>query len=195
MKAQILEDRIISTGSGIEIGRLPKGAGLERLRWDGEKIIDLLNLSAIWVRQIGSAFELHAVQVYDSQLVQMTYPDRKHLTDDNGVIRLLTEQERIDRQKAEVLAQLKSNLRRNIAKQVGDRDDQIADTAKILSLLISAVLDQDPAAIAALAEIKPLMSALYSPAETAVVLLERAEALRDAVAPYYEEKQRIKNDQ
>ena len=34
----------ITDPEGIEIGALPKGVGFERVRWDGQKLIDLHEL-------------------------------------------------------------------------------------------------------------------------------------------------------
>lgn len=97
MKAILNQDKIVKlimTG-GAEIGSIPKGVGLERLRFDGEQIIDLATLSQIWVRAVAKdAFELHAVEVPGAQLVDMTYRERRRLTQDpDGTIRLLTDDE------------------------------------------------------------------------------------------------------
>jgi len=75
--------------NGIEIGSLPKGAGLDHMRWDGNKLIDLLNLDKIWVEYINGSFRLHCIEVPHSQLVSMQYKDRKKLwTDIDGVYKL-----------------------------------------------------------------------------------------------------------
>lgn len=79
---------------GTEVGPLPKGVGLERLRFDGKKVVDLAELSEMWVEQKGGAFVLHAIPVPNAQLVQMRYQDRKSLSNDAGEIRLKTELEK-----------------------------------------------------------------------------------------------------
>lgn len=93
MKATLFEDMIVSFGGDTEIGALPKGVGLDRLRWDGKTLVDLDKLSAIWVRCRSGVFELHAVPVSGAQLVAMRYQDRKRLFIDGDTIRIWTEQE------------------------------------------------------------------------------------------------------
>jgi hypothetical protein len=87
MRAIVREDRIIKiTEKGnVEIGLLPK-VGLERLRWDGERIIDLANLAQIWVRHEGGYFSLHCKEFPKTQLISMTYKDRKALVIRDGLI-------------------------------------------------------------------------------------------------------------
>ncbi len=77
----------INHPDGVEIGSIPKGAGLDHLRWDNEQeqLIDLVNLSSIWVEYTKGAFFLHCVEVPHSQLVRMRYQHRKKLWNNNGV--------------------------------------------------------------------------------------------------------------
>lgn len=101
MKVSLNEDMIVGFSGDIEIGNLPKGVGLERLRWDGEKIVDLAMASGIWVRHQRGVFEFHAVSVPGSQYVVMTYADRKRLYINSGVIRVRTKEENEDQKKAD----------------------------------------------------------------------------------------------
>ena len=95
MKAFVQDDIIINiTEEGdTEIGSIPKGVGLERLRFDGEKVVDLADLSEFWVLPTLGGFELHCIEVVNSHLIQMTYSDRKFLTLNSGSIRLKTPEE------------------------------------------------------------------------------------------------------
>lgn len=95
MKAILEKDIIIhiTERGDIEIGKLPRGVGLERLRWDGEKIVDLADLDQIWVEEKNGVFILHAIEVPNAQKVIMTYADRKRLVKDAGLIRLKTQEE------------------------------------------------------------------------------------------------------
>ena len=98
MRAVVQEDIIvaITERGNVEIGDIPKGVGLERLRWDGTKVVDLATLTEMWVRPVSPTFfELHAVPVKGSQLVQMTYRDRHRLKLDRatGRVILLTQAE------------------------------------------------------------------------------------------------------
>ena len=89
----------LSSRTGTEIGPLPRKVGLERLRWTGSELVDLADLPSMWVRKKGGSFELHALRVPGSQRVTMTYNQRKRLTDDNGLYRILAQVE-IDTAKA-----------------------------------------------------------------------------------------------
>jgi hypothetical protein len=93
MKVSLHEDRIIGFSGDIEIGNMPKGVGLERIRWNGKSVVDLMTLDEIWVRHQRGVFEFHAVSVPESQRVAMTYADRKRLHVESGVIRVRTEQD------------------------------------------------------------------------------------------------------
>lgn len=51
MKAILDGDRIVKfcIDGGVEVGKPPRGVGIERLRWDGEKLVDLATLKDLWV--------------------------------------------------------------------------------------------------------------------------------------------------
>lgn len=102
MKVTLKDDMIISLSGDTEVGSLPKGVGLERLRWDGEKVVDLMYHNPLWARYTKGIFSLHAVAVKGSQLIDMTWADRKRLTIDQGVIRLRTAAEISENKEAEV---------------------------------------------------------------------------------------------
>lgn len=88
-------DRIkkISSTVGTEVGSLPKGVGLERIRWTGSKIVDLVELSSIWVERKNGAFVLHAIKIPYSQLVQMEYKDRKKLCIEDGIFKIKSDEQ------------------------------------------------------------------------------------------------------
>ncbi len=97
MKAILKEDSIIrvSLTEGLEIGNIPNNISLDRLRWDGSKIIDLATVSIIYVRHLGdNFFELHAIPQPNTQSLPMNYKQRKDLRYDEstGTIYLATEQ-------------------------------------------------------------------------------------------------------
>ena len=69
----------INVPDGVEIGSIPKGVGLERVRWNGNELIDLFDLTDIWVEFINGTFILHCIKVPHSQLIKMNYADRKKL--------------------------------------------------------------------------------------------------------------------
>jgi hypothetical protein len=157
VKAVLKEDMIIHvTEKGdIEIGMLPPDVGLERLRWNGEKIVDLANLSEIWVRPLSPTFfELHAVKVPNSQKVSMSYQDRKRLVLERDAVRLLSSakhEEKITAEASSVadnpsLYREAKNMVENLSsgKIDADIDNTFSDfndqQRKILSDLYKAVL-------------------------------------------------------
>ena len=123
MRANLKEDIIVNfTESGTtEVGIIPrakKKVGLERLRFNGRKIVDLADLSTIYVRQLApGAYEFHAVKVLNSQPVQMHYRDKKKLkTDPNGAIRVMSEEEVQTIQEAEKITRINNRKNRALRK-------------------------------------------------------------------------------
>jgi hypothetical protein len=90
----------VRPGVGTEVGPLPKGVGLERLRWDGVEIVDLYDLDEFYVDK--TTLKLYVNPREKSSLVQMQYKDRKHLMFDKTLneVRLKT-QEEINKPKVE----------------------------------------------------------------------------------------------
>jgi hypothetical protein len=100
----IKDDKIvkytINPNLGIEVGELPKEKGmtvdLGRLRWDGEKIVDISTVPSadgFYVEQ--GTYELHVVPVQRSQKVHCAYKDRKHLYQDtDGKIKPKTQKQK-----------------------------------------------------------------------------------------------------
>lgn len=97
MLAIVEEDVIVKLviSGGVEIGTIPKDVGLERLRFTGETVVDLATLSTIWVRQEGfGSFSFHAIPVYNSQPVSMTWADRKRVkVSSSGIVLVQTDEE------------------------------------------------------------------------------------------------------
>lgn len=99
MKAILKEDIIINfdNKAGTEIGALIPNVGLERMRFIGDKIVDLADLKEMWIRPISSdSFELHAIEVPNSQKIKMRYKDRKKLRYKHGKINVLTQDDEFE---------------------------------------------------------------------------------------------------
>jgi len=144
MRAWVDHDVIVYVGLNgpVEIGPLPKAIGLERLRWDGDKIVDLADLDRIWVRNMCGAFELHAVQVAGAQLVTMTYRDRKHLMDDQGRIRVKSAEELDQEKQEETERMMKAKRDAAVNRALGEIQDQILWIAKLVFALIAHSLEK-----------------------------------------------------
>lgn len=83
----------LTVKEGIDIGPIPADVGLDRLRWNGSALIDLMDLSVIHVRRSDGRWFLHSVQVPGSQPVVMTFAERKRIIDDAGTYRVLSQAE------------------------------------------------------------------------------------------------------
>lgn len=82
MRVLLNEDILVRPWKGgVNVGPVPRGVGWERLRFDHRigKVVDLMNLSEIYVRYKDGNFELHAVPVAGSQPVSMRYYERHKL--------------------------------------------------------------------------------------------------------------------
>ena len=138
MKAVLNEDIIIRTTQhgDVEIGTIPAGVGIERLRFNGSNLVDLVSLNEIWVRHIGGVFELHAISVYGAQLVQMTWADRANLKVDNGTIRLKTVLEIQQEETAKHNKLMRNILRKKLHSTVGQLEDQVQNALVLTCALI-----------------------------------------------------------
>ena len=142
MKALIDRDIIISFSGDTEIGQIPAGVGIERLRFDGTKIVDLAELSQFWVEEVAGRFVLHCIEVPNSQPMNMQYADRKYLLNNSGNIRLKT-QEEIDAEKYAALIDVaKTRLSNKVGKYI---DMELSQLAFICALIVYA--RQQPAAL------------------------------------------------
>ncbi|MFA5436150.1 MAG: hypothetical protein WC372_08955 [Candidatus Neomarinimicrobiota bacterium] len=89
MRAILDGDRIVKLciEGGVEIGKPPKGVGLERLRWDGKKLVDLATLTNLWVTiGKGGVPQLHASKLPGAIKVDASYKDRRKIRVENGLL-------------------------------------------------------------------------------------------------------------
>lgn len=193
MGALLKDDIIISlSGGDVKVGTLPKGVGLERLRWDGSKLVDLIDLKEMYVVFYHpDIFELHAVEVKGSQLVTMTYADRKRLINDNGTIRLLTEAEELERASLYQKQILKANTREVMTASLGDINDQIADLTKMIFMGIIGLRTQDKAILDIIDACLPDMAATYDMTKVGASLATRIKTLKALMQSYYSEQGKI----
>jgi len=189
MKAVLDQDVIKKYGD--DLGPIPKGVGLERLRFDGKKLIDLADLSQIWVETKGSAYTLHATPVPGSTLVDMTYADRRRLVFSAGIPRLLTREEQTARTAAAAVSLAKNQTRARLKLSQGDTADQLADLYKLVFLLVEYLFDNDSDNLAALEQLLPHIRGIYDPQGTVDTLGAKIPALKAELTAYYQEKAEI----
>lgn len=95
MKAILDGDRIVKfcIDGGVEVGKPPRGVGIERLR-------DLATLKDLWVSVgKGGVPQLHAVKQKDAVKLGATYKDRKKIRVENGLLTTATPTKTVDRER------------------------------------------------------------------------------------------------
>lgn len=146
MKAILRDDQISKLTvrkEGVEIGSVPRGVSLGRLRFDGKKVVDLVDLDSIWVEVKGGCFILHAIPVRNSTLVDMDYRDRKRLTISQGTIRLKTEEEE-EVEQEELRKRIKLHkVKKKLITKVGTEFEQSIINEKLIYIIVKA-LNQSP---------------------------------------------------
>ncbi len=115
MRAILKEDLIIrlSLTEGIEIGNIPNNVAIDRLRWDGSKIVDLAIATVIYVRHLGdNFFELHAIPQLNTQWLPMNYKQRKDLryNSTTDTIYLASEEVKADEENEKEIEAIKHKL-------------------------------------------------------------------------------------
>lgn len=188
MRAILNNDIIISLvmndTEGVEIGDLPKDVGLERLRFDGNKLVDLADLSAFWV-EIGS-FILHCIQVSNSQYIEMSHADRKHLVLNGGSIRLKTPEEITIEQQEIQIQILKNKLRAKIQDSIGDIQDQHMHILAFVCALIVYARQQPQQLADFFDTLIPDIKDIFPLSRWETVLKQGAKDLKIAIEEYYE---------
>jgi len=196
MKAILDQDIIIyiTEKGDTEIGTIPsnkKDVGLERLRWNGTKIVDLADMSEIWVKSVSNNFyELHAVKVLDTQKVQMTYRDRKNLIIEDGTIRVKTVLEIENGMKVEQESMTRNQLRQVFKRDTGDIEDLLADAWKLISLIIIFMRTNDPKVAAFLDDILPNLQKAYPLEKIKDQLSENIATIKNLMQEYYQRKEK-----
>jgi len=171
MKAILKDDIIIRLGAGdTEVGSVPTGVGLERLRWDGKQVVDLAKQDSFWVRRIPA----------------MSYADRYNLTTDpDGTIRVKTQSEVLQEKAQEEKQMLKTRVRARIREQVGDLEDRVADLQKLVYVLMAALVEKDSDALSLIQYISQSIRNTY-PTEKLEALSSRLITLKDILSTYYQ---------
>lgn len=95
MKVQLKDDHILKIGDeGVEVGEIPKGVGLNRLRFNGKELVDISQADSIWVRPLpNGGFSYHCIEVPGSHLLPIPYRERKKVTMEGGIPRVRVEKE------------------------------------------------------------------------------------------------------
>ena len=190
MRAILNNDIIVTLVSdpskGTEIGDIPKGIGMDRLRFNGVEVVELSELSAFWVEPVSGIYVLHAVQVQNSYYVEMAFDDREYLHINNGVLTIKTpEQIEIERQ-SEQIRILKNKLRLKLLNSIGDAQDQNMNTLAFVCALIVYARNQPPALGEFFDTIIPDIIEIFPLSIWEETLKSGAKDLKAAMLEYYE---------
>jgi len=190
MRAILNNDIIVNLVSdisrGVEIGALPKDVGIERLRFNGVKVVDLAGLSAFWVERKTDGFILHCVEVPNSTYLEFAYADRKFLILNGGTLRLKTTEE-IEAEKLEIKVKiLKNKLRLKLLDSIGDAQDQNMQTLAFVCALIVYARIQPPVLGDFLDQIIPDIMEIFPLNRWEQTLKTGARDLKAAMVEYYE---------
>lgn len=181
---------------GTEVGQPPKGVGLERLRFDGRLILDLMDLSEMWVEPVsGGGFVLHALEVPGSQLVKMSYADRRNLVMESGVIRVLTAAEIQARDLSQREGMLKTRTREAMAAELGDLHDQVATLTKMIYMLILGFRQRDPVVLALIDSWLTDISGTFDTAQAGTSITAVVSAYRERMQEYYAARSKLSEAQ
>jgi hypothetical protein len=195
LKAFLDHDIIINiTEHGdTEIGSLPIGVGMERLRFDGEKVIDLADLTSFWVVPIAKGFELHCIEVPNSQLVQMSYFDRKHLMTNSSTIRLKTPED-ISAENAQLkVKEAKTRLHGKLKEAIGDLHDQQQYALALICALIVYVRQEPQVLTYFFDDIIPDIKDIFPMNRIEATLKQSAKHLKTAMEEYWQDIDNIGN--
>lgn len=148
MRGILNKDVIVQiTPSGKELGPKPYGSSLESLRYNGKKIVDLGNLTGMWIEKKRDGFVLHCMNVGNCQYVKMLYNQKHLLIDDNGTYRLKTKDEIQSEKKEKKLNRKQAIKRTFLKKYVGDRYRREEYLEDLIRILIKAVIEKDTESI------------------------------------------------
>ena len=141
------KSKIINFGSeGLDLS-LPKSAqgDLKRIRFDGQKLVDLGEMDKMYVTHENNVFELHArSDVPNSQLVAMTYSDRRYLKATTGVISIKTVQDIRDELVAKLVHRARSKAKVAMENQMGLLIEQFMFNQRLMYVLIWSLKTQNP---------------------------------------------------
>jgi hypothetical protein len=189
MRAILNNDMVVSLvmneTDGTEIGNIPKDIGLERLRFNGTELLDLVELSAFWVESVLGGFVLHCIQIPNAQYIEMSFTDRKYLIYNDGSLRLKT-QEEIDAEiyNADLLV-LKTKLRTKLKETMGDIQDQHMQTLAFVCALIVYARLQPQALADFFDEIIPDIKDIFPLNRWETILKQGGKDLKTAMIEYY----------
>jgi hypothetical protein len=194
MKALLKEDKILclTLDQGVEIGNIPSGVSLERLRWDGSRLVDLFWERTIHVRCLTNGyFELHAVNLPGTYAVAMSYKDRKQLrVTSDGVPFIASWKVVVDEVKVEKIKAAEIKLCSNL----GGQQKQLQSLMAFVAALIVYAGEEPEALKNFFEEITPNIKAAYPAGRYLDILRKAGKELKQCLSEYHAEVDRINSE-
>jgi hypothetical protein len=170
---------------GIEVGDFPAGVGLERLRFNGNEVVDLAALSEIWVKMSsGGGFELHCIDVGGCQLIPMAYSQRDLLINISGLYGLKTAEEIEAERIAEVNRRAKARMVAKVKSELGGIEEFQVHSLALIAALILYARHQPPALAAFFDDIIPHIQDMFPMSQWESILKNSAQKLKAIITEY-----------
>jgi len=188
LKASLIEDIIIQLTMDrgeVEVGNIPSGVSLERLRWAGGRLIDLMTLHTIYVRvRENNHFELHAIPLKGTHLVHMSYRDRRRLRVGPDGVPFIAN---VDMIAGEVKEEKRKAAEIKLRKRLGGQDKQFQNLMAFVAALIVYAGEEPVALKNFFTEISPHIKAAYPAVRYLDILREAAKELKVCLNDYHAE--------
>ena len=188
MKASLIEDIIIQLTMDrgeVEVGNIPSGVSLERLRWNGSRLVDLISLRVIHVRvKEGNFFELHSIPLKNTHPVMMSYRDRRRLRVGPDGVPFIAN---VDMIVGEVKEEKRKAAEIKLRKRLGGQDKQFQSLMAFVAALIVYAGEEPVALKNFFTEISPHIKAAYPPGRYLEILRTAAKELKVCLNDYHAE--------
>ena len=195
MKASLIEDIIIQLTMDrgeVEVGNIPSGVSLERLRWDGSRLVDLISLRVIHVRvKEGNFFELHSIPLKNTHPVVMSYRDRRRLRVGPDGVPFIAN---VDMIVGEVKEEKRKAAEIKLQKRLGGQDKQFQSLMAFVAALIVYAGEEPVALKNFFTEISPRIKAAYPPGRYLEILRTAAKELKVCLNDYHIEIDKIEEE-
>lgn len=187
MKAILKNDEIVklTIDKGVEVGNISNGVSLDRLRWDGSQLVDLMNPQTLYVKYLGDGyFELHVVNLPGTQPIYMSYKERKKLryNEENGMI-FLADPEFITEEKKQEEVKLILN---RLGKYLGCNQEIFIKHMAFTAALIVYASEQPQALKDFFDDIAPVIKDTFPLAKWESILKKFSKDIKVYLQAYYE---------
>lgn len=143
MRVILKDDTMQISAKGVDVGVRPKNTGVECLRFDGNKLINLNKLNKIWVEYLNGGFILHCKKYRNSQLVEMKYNQRHLLINKDGIYRIKTDEEIVNEKERKKDNEKNASKRTQLRRNIGDKFQREEYLEDIIQLMLKVIVEND----------------------------------------------------